>query len=56
MISNLRFSRRMLDQATCACCSLTNAEAIMKRPAGTVSVYVHRAWRADPPEEALLTG
>lgn len=56
MISNSLFMRLMLSQATCACCSLINAKGITKRPAGTVGLYVHRAWRAGPPEEELLTG
>lgn len=56
MIDNSRFMRLRLDQAACACCSLVNAKAITTRPADTVSAYVHRAWRADSPEEELLTG
>ena len=48
-----RFSNLMLSQAMCACASLISATPLTKRPARTVSVYVHRAWRADSPEEGL---
>ncbi len=52
-MKNQRFSSLMLSQATCACASPINAKAFAKRPVGTVSTYLHRAWLADSPEEGL---